>query len=68
MASVAEVRRLFLADGPDVSLVAVLTIEPGLCHMKVVLSNFRFVPVAVFQTVLVRRLYFSMRVVAVKTV
>jgi hypothetical protein len=44
MASVAEVRRLFFADGPGMRLVAVLTIEACLCHMKVMLSTWASFP------------------------
>ena len=49
-------------------LVAVLAFQPGLCQMKIVLSDPGFIAMAVFQAVLVRRLYLAVRMVAVKAI
>jgi hypothetical protein len=52
VAPVAEVFRLFIADRPGMRLMAVETSEFRLRHMEIVLTDLRFIAVAVFQTIL----------------
>ena len=52
MAPGAESLRLLAADCPSMGFVAVKTLEPCLGHVEIMLSDFRFIAMAVLQAVL----------------